>query len=119
MPKKIKRFAVGDSVVLSTPDNPTADGNQCVVEFVTDWGYHLTTEFGSRNFRALWEEVDGAEPTNPAVRREPVNGNAAGMLAAKASGYTGDTCSNCQGIRMTRNGGCQKCEDCGTTTGCS
>lgn len=34
-------------------------------------------------------------------------------------GYTGDTCSNCQGVRMRRNGSCMVCDDCGTTTGCS
>ncbi len=38
---------------------------------------------------------------------------------ARLSGYTGDQCSNCYGVRMRRNGSCLMCEDCGTTTGCS
>jgi ribonucleoside-diphosphate reductase alpha chain len=35
------------------------------------------------------------------------------------SGYTGDSCSRCAGMRMRRNGTCMVCEECGTTTGCS
>jgi len=38
---------------------------------------------------------------------------------ARMSGYTGDMCSTCMGVRMRRNGSCLVCEDCGTTTGCS
>jgi ribonucleoside-diphosphate reductase alpha chain len=38
---------------------------------------------------------------------------------ARASGYTGDQCSNCNSMRMKISGHCMVCEDCGTTTGCS
>ena len=38
---------------------------------------------------------------------------------ARLSGYTGDICSNCGSVQMRRNGSCQVCEGCGTTTGCS
>jgi hypothetical protein len=38
---------------------------------------------------------------------------------AKQSGYTGDECTNCHGVRVKNNGTCLVCEDCGTTTGCS
>lgn len=38
---------------------------------------------------------------------------------AASAGYTGDMCSVCGGMRMTRNGSCLKCEECGSTTGCS
>lgn len=34
-------------------------------------------------------------------------------------GYTGNTCTDCGAVRMTRNGSCEKCMDCGATTGCS
>lgn len=37
----------------------------------------------------------------------------------RAMGYTGDTCTNCQGSRVRNNGTCKVCDDCGTTTGCS
>lgn len=39
--------------------------------------------------------------------------------AARSVGYTGNPCSNCGGWRMRRNGTCEVCDDCGTTTGCS
>lgn len=38
---------------------------------------------------------------------------------ARGSGYTGDACTNCQGMQVKRNGSCLVCEACGTTTGCS
>ena len=39
--------------------------------------------------------------------------------AARLSGYPGESCSNCQGIRMKRAGTCMVCDDCSQTTGCS
>jgi hypothetical protein len=39
--------------------------------------------------------------------------------SAKAQGYTGDQCSNCNSMRLKIDGHCLVCEDCGTTTGCS
>ena len=38
---------------------------------------------------------------------------------ARQSGFTGDQCTNCNGMRMRVSGHCQVCEECGTTTGCS
>jgi ribonucleoside-diphosphate reductase alpha chain len=38
---------------------------------------------------------------------------------ARAKGYTGDACPNCQSFTMVRNGSCLKCETCGSTSGCS
>ena len=38
---------------------------------------------------------------------------------ARAQGYTGDACPNCQSFTMVRNGSCLKCETCGSTSGCS
>jgi len=34
-------------------------------------------------------------------------------------GYTGNSCRQCQSARMVRNGSCEKCLDCGDTSGCS
>lgn len=36
-----------------------------------------------------------------------------------AMGFTGDTCPQCGGASMMRNGPCLLCQDCGHTTGCS
>jgi ribonucleoside-diphosphate reductase alpha chain len=38
---------------------------------------------------------------------------------AKEMGYTGDVCPECGSMTMVRNGTCQKCITCGSTTGCS
>ena len=39
--------------------------------------------------------------------------------AALERGFTGDICDDCGGSQMVRNGTCLKCNECGSTTGCS
>ena len=39
--------------------------------------------------------------------------------AARERGFTGDICDDCGSSQMVRNGTCLKCNDCGSTTGCS
>jgi ribonucleoside-diphosphate reductase alpha chain len=39
--------------------------------------------------------------------------------AAKAKGYTGNACGECGQLTMVRNGSCEKCDNCGSTSGCS
>ena len=38
---------------------------------------------------------------------------------ALMQGYTGNMCSECQNFTMVRNGTCEKCDTCGSTSGCS
>ncbi|MFY8094169.1 MAG: vitamin B12-dependent ribonucleotide reductase [Niveispirillum sp.] len=38
---------------------------------------------------------------------------------ARARGYEGDPCPECQNMTLVRNGTCLKCDTCGGTTGCS
>lgn len=38
---------------------------------------------------------------------------------ARGLGFTGDICSQCGSLNVKRNGSCNVCTDCGTTTGCS
>ena len=38
---------------------------------------------------------------------------------SQLKGYTGDECPDCGKFTMVRNGTCLKCDDCGSTTGCS
>ena len=50
------------------------------------------------------------------------SGATSGPSAAQTSrfqGYTGDPCPECGHFTLIRNGTCQKCDSCGTTTGCS
>jgi ribonucleoside-diphosphate reductase alpha chain len=41
------------------------------------------------------------------------------MREARARGYEGDPCPECQNMTLVRNGTCLKCDTCGGTTGCS
>ena len=34
-------------------------------------------------------------------------------------GYTGNMCPECSNFTMVRNGTCEKCDTCGSTSGCS
>lgn len=38
---------------------------------------------------------------------------------ARAKGYEGEACPECQNYTLVRNGTCMKCNTCGSTTGCS
>ena len=38
---------------------------------------------------------------------------------ARLQGYEGDSCDECGNFTLVRNGTCQKCMTCGSTTGCS
>lgn len=110
------RPAVGEKVLLSTPDNPLADGQAGTVAAVAAWGAHLTTGFGSGAFRAAWAEMVPADRP-PAVRNAPAR--PAPSATSKAAGYSGEICVKCQGQRLVRSGTCNTCMDCGETTGCS
>lgn len=125
-------FALGDKVYLFTPDNPRMDGQEGMIMAFAEWGAHVATGIGSGGFRALFTEMVKKQ------EHDQANGKAAEMLGfqtpapssvkpvSKAvltdkilSGYTGDVCDMCQGMRMRRNGACLLCEDCGATNGCS
>ncbi|HEY9085245.1 MAG TPA: hypothetical protein VIN40_04815, partial [Candidatus Tyrphobacter sp.] len=41
------------------------------------------------------------------------------ITAARAKGYTGNACAECGQLTMVRNGACEKCDSCGSTSGCS
>jgi len=41
------------------------------------------------------------------------------VTAARAKGYTGNPCGECGQLTMVRNGSCEKCDNCGATSGCS
>ncbi|MCS6984632.1 MAG: vitamin B12-dependent ribonucleotide reductase [Leptospiraceae bacterium] len=41
------------------------------------------------------------------------------MEEARAKGYTGDPCPECNSLTLVRSGACLKCDTCGATTGCS
>ncbi|MBS7540230.1 vitamin B12-dependent ribonucleotide reductase [Ancylobacter lacus] len=56
-----------------------------------------------------WSAPAAAAPSTKAEAR----------AIARAKGYEGEACPECQNFTMVRNGTCLKCETCGSTTGCS
>lgn len=58
-------------------------------------------------------------PTVPPVDFEPSVKPKIDAGMARAMGFTGNTCVSCGSMQMVRNGTCEKCNDCGSTTGCS
>ncbi len=61
-------------------------------------------------------KAEPAEETKADVHRAQLANERA---AAKARGYEGEACPECQNFTMVRNGTCLKCDTCGATTGCS
>ncbi|MBZ9961656.1 MULTISPECIES: vitamin B12-dependent ribonucleotide reductase [unclassified Mesorhizobium] len=80
--------------------------------------------------RELVEDI--AEEETEASGAEGLFSDAAAHEAAEAKalaatrrqqslmqGYTGNECSECHNFTMVRNGTCEKCDTCGSTSGCS
>lgn len=40
-------------------------------------------------------------------------------IQSQMQGYTGNECAECHNFTMVRNGTCEKCDTCGSTSGCS
>ena len=71
------------------------------------------TEAQSRVTTAVSESPSAVAVVAPASQKhEAIN-------AAKAKGYTGNACGECGQLTMVRNGSCEKCDNCGSTSGCS
>lgn len=64
------------------------------------------------------EELHPFERVSP-TDIDPAPAVKMGMAQAKGSGYTGNECTFCHSMRMTISGHCEKCEDCGESSGCS
>lgn len=62
----------------------------------------------------------GTVPKTPEQIRAAVMSERAHLAnMARAAGYTGNMCDSCGGVKMRRNGTCERCDDCGATSGCS
>ena len=65
---------------------------------------------------AAWEDgsiVPAETPTSVTVPSQVT------PEIARAQGFTGSQCSNCNSMQMKVSGHCEVCSECGTTTGCS
>ncbi|MUO77809.1 vitamin B12-dependent ribonucleotide reductase [Agrobacterium vitis] len=66
---------------------------------------------------AATDEAEAAKAE--AAKAEAKKVEAARRMRSIAQGYTGNMCSECQNFTMVRNGTCEKCDTCGSTSGCS
>lgn len=41
------------------------------------------------------------------------------LISPREMGFTGSQCTVCNSMKMIRNGHCEVCIECGTSTGCS
>lgn len=65
-------------------------------------------------------EVSSAPSTRGSTNSPPPPvSNSVESQSARFKGYTGDACPSCGHFTLIRNGTCQKCDTCGSTTGCS
>ncbi len=62
---------------------------------------------------------DKAEADAAAAKTEAKRLEAERRTRSIMQGYTGNMCSECQNFTMVRNGTCEKCDTCGSTSGCS
>jgi ribonucleotide reductase alpha subunit len=62
---------------------------------------------------------DTPKPKPHAATATAVISKVEAVNAAKAKGYTGNACGECGQLTMVRNGACEKCDNCGATSGCS
>jgi hypothetical protein len=112
----------GDPVRLRTPGNVRMDGTTAYIHRLETWGAHvLAPAAAGGNYRAAWEEM---EPLTADVL-VTVNGRAPKMDGKPAPhagptqvmGFTGNACDRCGSVRMVRAGTCERCLDCGDTSG--
>lgn len=96
-------------------------GFRCILKYGHE-GTHLSIDN-----RAMWQGTPGApiewETQAPPMRKDPAparpDGKHEAYRLARARGFEGVECRECGSLNTTMNGSCYKCQDCGSTTGCS
>ncbi|MCM2475680.1 vitamin B12-dependent ribonucleotide reductase [Rhizobium sp. CG5] len=63
--------------------------------------------------------TDKAEADAAAAKADAKKKESERRMRSIAQGYTGNMCLECQNFTMVRNGTCEKCDTCGSTSGCS
>jgi len=74
--------------------------------------------------RLEWQQVEErmramVSETKPQPQAQAKAAVSERRAEARARGYEGEACGECQNFTLVRNGTCMKCDTCGSTTGCS
>lgn len=89
--------------------NKGPDGFLCILKH-GHGGDHL-----SLDNREVWQDTPGKPVSWP----DPPEMITSSYQIARALGFEGVECQECGSLSTTRNGSCLKCQNCGSTTGCS
>ena len=109
-------LAVSTSEVVSFKRDYEERAKELAEEIAEDLNEVVVDE-AAQERTALFSDkaaADAAAAKTEAKRIEAERRNRALM-----QGYTGNMCSECQNFTMVRNGTCEKCDTCGSTSGCS
>lgn len=127
---------VGQMVYLNT-DNPYLHGHEAKVKEVTEYGAVVAClAAATGEYRAARKEMTYHPPLSVPeeypleLPRYPdgeghaddtilENGPPPPQFEAKEMGFTGNACGQCGSFMMVRSGTCEKCNQCGATSGCS
>jgi ribonucleoside-diphosphate reductase alpha chain len=126
----VRAIASGATV---TALKPALELREEAVAFKRDYeerAKELAEEIADDNHPDLFIEDEGESPTTALFSDKAEADAASAKTEAKAlaaerrqqslmQGYTGNMCSECQNYTMVRNGTCEKCDTCGSTSGCS
>ena len=128
-----KGFAGGAAPEKSSPQRaaPSAFSGSNVLALATAPRADEAVAF-KRDYEERAKELSDENQLREAVATETLFTEAADQEAASAKklaaerrrlslmqGYTGNECSECHNFTMVRNGTCEKCDTCGSTSGCS
>jgi len=102
----------GSTGAASTPSHLAGDG-QRVTALASGAAAALKSEPEAKLSPA--EKLEALHWSQPAKMASAAEKRA----EARAKGYEGDPCGECQNYTLVRNGTCMKCDTCGSTTGCS
>lgn len=115
--------SLGDGASERNPTGAVAEGEQFLLSGYSKGflrsGYDDDKVVPFAKSKPEETTINTAKPT--ILEKVSLNTETRDMASQQARfrGYTGDACPECGHFTLIRNGTCQKCDTCGTTTGCS
>ena len=122
-PARATPTAFSGSNVLAL--KPAAEEVQAYRREYEERAKELAEEIASDNPPDLFESDEPSATTALFSDKAEAEASAAKAIAAARrqqslmQGYTGNECAECHNFTMVRNGTCEKCDTCGSTSGCS
>lgn len=92
------------------------DYEERAAELAEEIAEELVDEAG-QDATALFSDKAAADAADAKTEAKKLEADR--RMRSIAQGYTGNMCSECQNFTMVRNGTCEKCDTCGSTSGCS